>query len=409
MIPARVRSVTPRLLIVIVVVTLILYGSLYPFNFKPGAIEGGLLQALRELNWARAGRDDRISNVLLYLPLGFCLFLWLHSHFGRHASILIAVLAGTTLSLSIEIVQVYVPGRVSSLTDLTLNAAGTVLGAAGGLIWSLLSRLMHQSAHVEKSAADPGAVVLILFWLTSRFVPFVPQLNLEKLKTALQPLFDPKFGAAAVFTYLTCWMVVHQAVAATTSRPKRLDRLLLLITAVLLGSLLLAGQAFVPAELLALLLLLPLLVLMHRLKPHPRHAAFVFAILAVLILNGLAPFDFETPASRFDFWPFMAWLRVDPLLSLRTADWAALLDKTFLFGALIWTLRIWGTTTRFAAACTVMVISVVEILQLWLPRQDASIADPLLAAAVGWLMHRLYRTRPPPFGRDAILRDAHNR
>lgn len=404
---ARTRSVIPWLLII--VAALIVYGSLYPFNFKPDAIEGGVLQAIRELNWARAGRGDRILNVLLYLPLGFCLFLWLNSRCSWRASIPIAALMGTALSLSIEIVQVYVPGRVSSLTDLTLNSAGTVLGATGGLIWSMLSRLMHQPAHVEKSAVDPGAAVLILLWLASRFVPFVPQLDLGKLKAALQPLFAPKFDAVSVFVYLTCWLVVHQAVVATTGRSRRLDRLLLLIAAVLLGSLLLAGQTFVPAELLALLLLLPMLVLIHRLKPRPRRAALVLAVLAVLILNTLAPFDFEGPAGRFDFWPFMTWLRADRFQDPGTSVWAMLLSKMFLFGALIWTLRAWGTTARFAGGCVVAVALVIEILQLWQPREHASIADPLLAAAMGWLMHRLHRARPQPFGRSAISRDARNR
>ena len=42
---------------------------------------------------------------------------------------LLATLLGTLLSLSIEVAQVYVSARVPSLTDLTLNALGTLLGA----------------------------------------------------------------------------------------------------------------------------------------------------------------------------------------------------------------------------------------------------------------------------------------
>ena len=58
------RSVIPWLLLV--VLALIVYGSLYPFNFKPDAMQGGVLEALRQLSWVRAGRGDRISNVLLF-------------------------------------------------------------------------------------------------------------------------------------------------------------------------------------------------------------------------------------------------------------------------------------------------------------------------------------------------------
>src|SRR5690606_32319677 len=129
----RTRSLIPWLLLA--VVALIAYGSLYPFNFKPDAIEGGVLQALSKLSWARAGRSDHIANVLLYLPLGFCLFLLLASRLSRPASIIVATLLGASLSLMVEIAQVYVSARVPSLKDLALNTLGASLGACGGLIW----------------------------------------------------------------------------------------------------------------------------------------------------------------------------------------------------------------------------------------------------------------------------------
>ncbi|HET9448683.1 MAG TPA: VanZ family protein, partial [Steroidobacteraceae bacterium] len=135
--------------LLLVVLALIVYGSLYPFNFKPDAVEGGVLEALRQLSWARAGRGDRISNVLLYLPLGFCLFLWLAQRWRRAPSMIIATVLGTLLSLSIEIAQVYISARVPSLTDVTLNALGTLLGVTAGLAWGGLTRLMHLPGRAE--------------------------------------------------------------------------------------------------------------------------------------------------------------------------------------------------------------------------------------------------------------------
>ena len=85
---AGIHSRSVILWLLLVVLALIVYGSLYPFNFKPDAIEGGVLEALRQLSWARAGRGDRISNVLLYLPLGFCLFLWLELRWPRAPSMI---------------------------------------------------------------------------------------------------------------------------------------------------------------------------------------------------------------------------------------------------------------------------------------------------------------------------------
>lgn len=406
MAPTRTtRSTIPWL--TAAVIALIAYGSLYPFNFKPE--QEGLLAALGQLSWARAGRGDRISNVLLYLPLGFCLYLWLNTRFQRGRSVAIATLLGTLLSLAIEVAQVYVSARVPSLTDLALNAGGTLLGAIGGLGWAGLSHLMHLPTRAEKQTRDPGAALIVGLWLAWRFAPFVPQLDLGKLKAALRPLFDPTFDFVTVLIFLTCWLVVNQAVAALVSRPRRLETLLLLMAAVLIGRLVVASQAFVPAELLALLLLLPMVVLMHRLRPRPRRAAMVLAVVALLVIEELAPFDFAPQAARFDFWPFMGWVNGGWEDGLLAIDWVQLFGKLFLYGALLWVVREWGTSTDFAFGVMLTVAVVIETLQIWLPGEYASITDPLLALGIGLAFRSLYKRAKPRTlsgaSRDLSLRE----
>ena len=387
--PARAVILT----LLLAVVALIAYGSLYPFNFKPDAVNGGVLQALTHLSWQRAGRSDRISNVLLYLPLGFCLFLLFATRFKRVASMLLATVLGALLSLTIEILQVYISSRVPSLMDLMLNAAGSLLGSTAGLGWRGLSGLMHLPSRAEKPSRDPGAALLIVLWLIWRFAPFVPQLDLGKLKSALRPLFNPQFEPAAVFTYLTCWLVVNQAIAALFSRPRRLEALLIVIALVLAGRLLVANQTFVPAELLALLLVLPLLVLMHRLTPRPRRAALVLAVVAVLLIEGVAPFAFTNTGAHFELWPFRSWFDAGLSNAVAGVDWVQIFGHLFLSGALVWVLREWGAPVQAAAGAAVLLALAIEILQIWLPAHDATITDPLLTLGVGWAMSSLYRTR----------------
>jgi len=370
------------------VVALILYGSLYPFNLKTDAPDG-LFGALSQLSWARAGRGDRISNVLLYLPLGFCLYLWLSERLRRGLSVTMATVLGTLLSLAIEVAQVYVSKRVPSLADLALNSGGTLLGAIGGMGWAALSHLMHMPARAEKQRRDPGAALLIGLWLAWRFAPFVPQLDLGKLKAALRPLFNPTFDFITVLIFLTCWLVVNQAVAALVSRARRLETLLLLMAAVLIGRLIVASQAFVPAELLALLLLLPMVVLMHRLRPRPRRATLVLAVVALLVIAELAPFDFSPQAAQFDFWPFLTL--VESGWDLTAVDWVQMFGKLFLYGALLWVVREWGASAEFAFGVMLTIATVVEMLQIWLPGEHASITDPLLALTIGLVFRSLYR------------------
>jgi VanZ family protein len=202
--------------------------------------------------------------------------------------------------------------------------------------------------------------------------------------------------------------VVNQAVAALVSRPRRLETLLLLMAAVLVGRLIVASQTFVPAELLALLLLLPMVVLMHRLRPRPRRAALVLAVVALLVIEELAPFDFSPQAARFDFWPFMAWASDGWENGLLSIDWVQLFGKLFLYGALLWVVREWGASTDLAFGVMLTIAVVIEILQIWLPAEYASITDPLLALGIGLVFRSLYkRAKPRAFSgasRDLSLR-----
>src|SRR5690349_6177547 len=94
------------------VVALILYGSLYPFDFHRGI---GPADALRVLasNWQTWDPlDDAILNILLYAPLGLFGVPAL-SRLGREARVAAATLAGFALSAGVELAQFYDHGRVA--------------------------------------------------------------------------------------------------------------------------------------------------------------------------------------------------------------------------------------------------------------------------------------------------------
>ncbi len=80
-----------------------------------------------------AGRHvgDILVNVLGFVPYGFCLALWLGRARGwsHRRGLLIAVALGALVSLAIELIQVWLPVRDSSLRDLVCNTGGTLLGA----------------------------------------------------------------------------------------------------------------------------------------------------------------------------------------------------------------------------------------------------------------------------------------
>ncbi len=119
-------------------VALIVYASLYPFS---GWHDQGVNPL--EFLWSPLPRYwtgfDVTANALGYGPLGFLLALSFlrRGSIGpvpttRTRAITVATLAAAVLSLSMEVLQNYLPSRVSSNVDFGLNVLGALVGRGSG-------------------------------------------------------------------------------------------------------------------------------------------------------------------------------------------------------------------------------------------------------------------------------------
>lgn len=169
-------------------IVLLMLGSLVPdsggWRF-PGETEASLFSP----GWPRyVARGDVLTNVLAYFPLGVLLARWLA--YGRNPFIVffLTTLGGFALSFTLESLQIFVPGRVSSKLDLLSNTAGCFAGA-------LLERLIGNYSFSGKKLfflrhkwflpgrlTDLGLMLLGIGFL-SQLLPMVPSL-------AMVPLFD---------------------------------------------------------------------------------------------------------------------------------------------------------------------------------------------------------------------------
>jgi hypothetical protein len=78
----------------------------------------------------RSYLKDILTNILGFIPFGFFLSAYLRIRKPRSIDqvLLISLLIGGSVSLSIELIQVYLPTRNSQLTDVITNILGTGIG-----------------------------------------------------------------------------------------------------------------------------------------------------------------------------------------------------------------------------------------------------------------------------------------
>ena len=366
-------------LLLAAVVALILYVSLWPF--RVGANGPEVVETLRALTWARAGRSDMFNNVLLYVPFGFCLALVVEPRFGRLWSLVAGVLLGALLSLAVEVAQASITPRVPSLTDLSLNAAGSLAGAIAGSAWHALgARMTPRSNPIGRSGAV--ALTVLVLWLVARLWPLWPDPSLRQVKRAVRPLFTPELGWTELAGFFVGWLVVAQAVFHLARRQRSVDAFLLAIAVVLVGRTFTAGNTLVFAELAAIAMLLPVLVLLSRLEDRGR-SALIGAVLGTwLAAVALMPAVRGAPEVAF------AMPGLNEFLSRSPPPPAQLAGKGFSYVALAWLLTGTGLVPHVAAGVTVLLVLLLCLLQVGAVAPAYGWIDLVIATIAGLMVAR---------------------
>ncbi len=105
------------------------YNLVMPPIFR-APVKGILVPPWKIQNYNRSFWNDMFVNILGFIPFGFAAsgWIWKGEKRIRPAAIVRVILLGAGVSLLIELVQVYLPTRDSSLTDVINNTLGAIIG-----------------------------------------------------------------------------------------------------------------------------------------------------------------------------------------------------------------------------------------------------------------------------------------
>jgi VanZ family protein len=188
---------------------LIVYASLYPFTgwhrIGPSPL------AFLAQPWSRWWSGfDLVSNLLGYLPLGALLFGALVRSGRRLArAVGVTLLGGTLLSLTMELLQNFLPGRVPSNVDLVLNILGTALGVAAGAAVHLMGWIdrwqsVRDRWFIRHSA---GGLALVVLWPIGLLFPAPVPLGVGQVLAPLQEALGTLLEGTGAATWAEAWLL----------------------------------------------------------------------------------------------------------------------------------------------------------------------------------------------------------
>jgi VanZ family protein len=169
---------------------LILYASLSPFTGwrDPGTEP---FQYLLEPIPRYTMRFDLIVNVLAYIPFGMLVTLVAYMRYRLLGAVSIAIALGLALSVSLETVQGYLPGRISSNVDIATNVfgalSGALLAARAGTLPFITQRVAdwRERWFLPEGIHDLG-IALIALWFFSQLDPSLPLLGIVFFSDGIQ-------------------------------------------------------------------------------------------------------------------------------------------------------------------------------------------------------------------------------
>ncbi len=151
---------------------LVLIATLNPYNFNFNETDSNFGNYFHILGPGKFTTWDIIQNILLFLSLGFGLTVCLMRtlRLAPLTSLAVTIIVNFGLSYTVEVLQMFLPSRVSSWSDVLSNCAGSILGFLCFLLWDTKFKIIDHNLVSTKNNFH----VIILGFATFAFLISIP-------------------------------------------------------------------------------------------------------------------------------------------------------------------------------------------------------------------------------------------
>lgn len=351
---------------------LIIYGSLYPFNFS--AAEPDALARLFSDRKLFTSTGDMLGNVLLFAPLGLISVMNWAPAWGITRAAMSAVVMGFSIALGLQILQIFLPARDAALADVIWNMAGMLCGAlAGGYITT------NRPGLTSLSPDQMTPLFLLVGIVAIEWFPLVPSLDLELIKHNLK-----LFGSTPVSWGTPLWQGIAVAMLAghlLAYGIKLRDStfwLALLLIAIGIGKLFIKDMSTQPSAQVGLALGgMGWAVTRHVAEVHRRTVVGLLLILCYTA-SALHPYELRDVIAGISWLPFATMLEGSMIHNVQSLASNLIFYVSILYvGA-----RATGRLASATLGLTLWVL-VMELMQTLIKGRAADITEPILVLLVG--------------------------
>jgi len=364
-----------------IVIIIIIYGSLFPFNFvwvDPADIAW--------LDWGfqlkqRTTNGDVLSNFLTFLPVGYIGYM-----LNPPASLLdfkkIAkvIVLGGLFAYCMQIAQFFLPSRVPTVGDAWINLWGIIIGllAAVGVRYYL--RRNPQIA-LEWPSVISVPILMVAFWILFQLFPFIPEFNLSNFNRALSALWQRPNWLWSEWLFLSVmWYCFFGFLRSNHWFRATYSQLAVMIAAIFMAQILIAYKDLSLTNLLAAA---GALLLFWKFPVDRWNRWHCLAIGLAIFIREIYPFNIKADSYNFNWIPFSYYLKGSMWVNTQS-----FLEKVFAYGTLIFCVTEWITNRLKAIIYCLGFILLIEILQLMVSYRSADITDLLMIAIIGYTFHQ---------------------
>jgi peptidoglycan/LPS O-acetylase OafA/YrhL len=355
---------------------LIVYGSLYPFNFNDAVPNTRAVDALLNFDITKAALPDLIANIILFIPFG----IFLRAAFPKNNSagqLLLLTMTTFLFAYSIQAMQLFTEDRLPWGGDAIWNTIGFTIGVF--LYTSLRLDLVKRfkAIHIHQQISFYIAFAIIGLELA----PFAPSIDVDVFKENIKLLLNsPSIDWYWTFENTVFWLVAFYLLKIAFPVWGHINKLCILVIVILMSKFLIIYSNINLSSLVGGIFSL----IIWRFLSQKINAQQLAILLLITILgNGLYPFELREQLGTFKWLPFSAAIEGNVLINI-----LAFSKKLVFYGGAVWLLYLAKRRLLFGVIICSIIVLLSEFLQIFVINSVADSTDFFIVLIVSFIIHK---------------------